>query len=383
LHLLSNAVKFTERGELEVQVVGACAVHNQVSLTFSIIDSGLGIARDDQRRIFSAFEQVDNSTTRLYGGAGLGLTMAAELLRRMGGQLSVESRLGQGSRFSFQLSLRTDADREDVPDAAEPAAESAPRRPLSILLAEDTPGNQQVICSILSKRGHSTLVASNGAEAVQSFRSRQQGIDVILMDVQMPVMDGYDATAEIRRLESGAGRRVPIIALTAHAPQGSQQECFAAGMDAYISKPIDLRKLTEAVEQLGYGRSRLREDFAGGSEPGNGAKGTLVDIPGVMRRLGGDLALLKEFVQVFDEDAPQLLESLRTALACGDASTMERGAHSLKGLTSNFGASRVVELAGKVEDAARAQRLDGSTQVLVQQLEREVSRLMAALADYR
>jgi CheY-like chemotaxis protein len=264
INMLSNATKFTDKGgvSLEVEVESIC--EREVWLRFNVLDTGIGISPEDQERIFAPFTQVDATTTRLHAGAGLGLAIVAELVRAMGGFRSVRSALGQGSTFSFTAPFTYDAVRRTEP---EPSREEAPsptsgipagqRPPLDVLLAEDTPTNQMLVVHTLRKRGHRVEVAPNGRAAVELAEGRS--FDVILMDLQMPGMDGFEATAAIRALP---GReRTPIIALTAHTMVGDRERCLDAGMEEYLSKPLDLRKLIEVVEGRALLASARSENF--------------------------------------------------------------------------------------------------------------------------
>ena len=253
MNLISNAVKFTERGTVALHVGLESRSEDRVRIRFSVADTGIGISAADQERIFAPFTQVDASSTRRHGGTGLGLAIASDLVEAMGGRLSVQSREGEGSVFSFALNLSTVAPKAEgePPGEAQPKNETAevrmsPHGVLRVLVAEDTPTNQKLISHVLQKRGHHIDIAATGEEAVAAVVKRQY--DVILMDVQMPKMDGLQATAAIRALP---GReRVPIIALTAHAMSGDRQRCLDAGMDHYLPKPLDIRKLLEVVEEL-------------------------------------------------------------------------------------------------------------------------------------
>jgi signal transduction histidine kinase len=263
MNLLSNAVKFSEQGQVWLKVTLEAATGNDARLLFSIADTGIGISPEDQQKIFAPFTQVDASTTRRHGGTGLGLAIASDLIRAMGGVLSVQSEKGCGSTFFFSLQMLQDAPplpvppvngkqeetfrRESPAQEAAPAAPASPGGPLRVLVAEDTPANQRLIFLVLSRRGHVVEFASNGREALQ--QASQKSFDVILMDVQMPEMDGLQATAAIRALPGSS--RVPIIALTAHAMAGDRDRCLAAGMDDYLAKPLDVMKLIEMVEACG------------------------------------------------------------------------------------------------------------------------------------
>ncbi|MBA4106571.1 MAG: hybrid sensor histidine kinase/response regulator [Pirellula sp.] len=250
-NLLTNAIKFTERGRvtLDVRVESCC--DREAWIRFAVIDTGIGISTIDQDRIFAPFTQVDASTTRRRDGAGLGLAISADLIRAMAGSRSVRSELGRGSEFRFTVPLLVDRRKlDDVPHAASIASspdvlsEPSSRPPIRVLLAEDTATNQLLVRHALNKRGHQVVVAGDGRTAVDYARRGQY--DVILMDLQMPDMDGFEATAAIRKLP---GRQPPIIALTAHTMVGDRERCLSAGMQDYLSKPIDLRQLIAIVEQ--------------------------------------------------------------------------------------------------------------------------------------
>jgi two-component system, sensor histidine kinase len=265
LNLLSNAVKFTDQGNIVLEVKLVEQLPQSAFIDFCVSDTGIGIPVDEQSRIFSPFTQVDATSTRRHSGTGLGLTIASDLVKAMGGQLSVKSEVGKGSRFSFTVTLarkELTAARETTPRqrpaaAKRPLIGDLPRvKGLKVLLAEDVRANQQIVVRTLEKRGHSVEVASNGVEAAE-FASRT-AYDVILMDVQMPEMDGFQATAAIRAFDPQS--QVPIIALTAHAMVGDRQRCVDAGMDDYLAKPLDLVRLVQVVEgyasnpelELGY-----------------------------------------------------------------------------------------------------------------------------------
>lgn len=251
MNLISNAVKFTERGRVTVSVEVVSLGPREAQLHFAVSDTGIGISVQDQERIFSPFTQVDASSTRQYGGTGLGLSIASDLVRAMGDRLSVKSDLGIGSTFSFTVSLLVDAHLStgtpwpDFERQIERGAkvESSPGDAIRVLLVEDTPANQKLVTQVLRKRGHFVDLAQNGFEAIE--RATQNDYDVILMDLQMPQIDGFQATAAIRALPNR--QRTPIIALTAHAMPGDRERCLAAGMDDYLAKPLDVRNLIDTI----------------------------------------------------------------------------------------------------------------------------------------
>ncbi|MDP2000736.1 MAG: ATP-binding protein [Rhodoferax sp.] len=243
-NLCDNAIKFTQAGSVSVQLawVGQAAAGYEVKV--SVSDTGVGIAPDKQKLIFSAFSQADTSITRQFGGTGLGLTISARLVELMGGQLGVDSVPGQGSSFHFTLKLGAVQATPDQPPQTPVASPTAPVRALHVLLAEDHPVNQLLVTTLLHKWGHTVTLAENGQIAVDLFPTAQW--DVVLMDVQMPVMDGLQATALIRSQESGP-HRVPIIALTANAMGTDRIECLQSGMNDYLSKPINASTLRDML----------------------------------------------------------------------------------------------------------------------------------------
>jgi signal transduction histidine kinase/CheY-like chemotaxis protein len=242
-NLVGNALKFTDAGHVLVSVTETVRTAGVSHLTFSISDTGIGIPADKHAAIFEAFRQADGSTTRQFGGTGLGLTISSTLVSLMGGRIWLESEPGAGSTFYFTLNLPVVA----APAAAPVHAEVAPGvRSRRILLVEDNIVNQRVATGMLSKRGHHVTVAQDGAEAVAALE--REPFDLVLMDLQMPGMSGLDATAAIRKRETTTGGHVRIIAMTARAMASDREQCLAAGMDGYLSKPIDRTLLFEAVE---------------------------------------------------------------------------------------------------------------------------------------
>jgi CheY-like chemotaxis protein len=267
-NLITNALKFTDRGRIAIEVASTKMASNEATLQFAVSDTGIGISEEDQKRIFAPFAQVDASSTRRHGGVGLGLAIATDLIRAMGGQLAVQSEVGKGSKFYFSISLPLDARHTQAPTKMTPTGsatadgagseqkiQSSPDK-LQVLLAEDMRANQMLVQYALKMRGHQVDIANDGREAVE--RAAEGAYDIILMDVQMPVLDGFQATAAIRANPKGA--RVPIIALTAHAMAGDHQRCLDAGMTGYLAKPLDIEQLIRTVET--YGRQPLDSGVA-------------------------------------------------------------------------------------------------------------------------
>jgi CheY-like chemotaxis protein len=258
LNLLNNAVKFTLQGRVAVEVALLSSEADHVVLGFGVEDTGIGIPAHRIEAMFEAFVQIDESTARRHGGTGLGLTICRNLVTLMGGRISARSEVGKGSRFEFSVRLgRADAlpiaDADGSPGtssseafgrATDPQSE---RRPLQILLAEDNLVNQRVACVKLAKAGHEVTVAVTGREVLQWHAERP--FDLILMDVQMPEMDGLEAARLIRQREGDTGEHILIVAVTANVMQGDAAQCLAAGMDAFIGKPVDWKKLQAVLEQ--------------------------------------------------------------------------------------------------------------------------------------
>ena len=512
VNLAGNAIKFTEQGEVVLEVGVAEAHAEAIGVHFAVRDTGVGIPKDKQALIFEAFSQADASTTRRYGGTGLGLAICNELALRMGGRMWVESEVGAGSTFHFTASfgrapeaprrpdfdwgrleglrvlvvddnatnrrileemllgwrmqpllaagadealglLQRERDAEaapalalldammpetdglmlaasihrepayaDVkmlllssasvthsaealaavgiqrqltkpvkpsdlldgiagamglarPDAVDPSppVRAGDVQPLRLLLAEDTVVNQRVAVRLLETRGHHVVVANNGREAVDAFvASKDAPFDLVLMDVQMPEMDGFEATAAIRSLEAETGGHLPILAMTAHAMRGDRERCLAKGMDGYISKPIHADALYAAVEGMAAEEGTRRSADA---------DGTPFDSRVALEQAGGSVETLREIVQIFSEEAPKLRATLTQALEAGDAPALQRAAHALKGSLAAFAASGAVGLAQRLERLASAGDLARARESW-DELERELARLDVALGRW-
>jgi signal transduction histidine kinase/ligand-binding sensor domain-containing protein/CheY-like chemotaxis protein len=246
LNLIGNSIKFTEHGEVGLSVRRCPGP--EVTLQFTVRDTGIGVPAEFQERIFDSFTQADGSTRRK-GGTGLGLAICSKFVELMGGRIWLESEPGKGSRFHFTARFEPVADPRRLPNPV-----PLPRMPdqaagaaLRILLAEDNPINQKLAKRAIEKMGHSVHVASNGLLAAEE--AARQTFDLILMDLQMPEMDGFESAATIRKAESPLGRHTPIVAMTAHAMQGDRENCLLSGFDDYISKPVDLQVLARTIEQ--------------------------------------------------------------------------------------------------------------------------------------
>jgi signal transduction histidine kinase/CheY-like chemotaxis protein len=248
-NLVSNAVKFSDRGKIVMRAEQNDESANEVTLSFEVSDTGIGIAADLQSAIFQPFSQADGSTSRKYGGSGLGLAIVAQLVRQMGGQIHVESELGRGSTFRFTARLAKTGHQsaENLACVSGQAGEPGTPPAITVLVAEDNPVNQKLAQSQLNLLGFAADVVNGGQEALDALALKPYPI--VLMDCQMPGMDGYAATVEIRRREAATAHRTIVIAMTAHALNGAREKCRAAGMDDYIGKPVDLDDLDSTLRR--------------------------------------------------------------------------------------------------------------------------------------
>jgi len=382
LNLAGNAIKFTEQGEVEIRVrtmTRDTATRDTAAyLEFAVRDTGIGIPAATVERLFQPFVQADASTARRFGGTGLGLSICRDLVQLMGGQIRVESELGEGSTFSFALRLPLVADMAShTTPAAVPPAD--PCRPLRILLAEDNPANQKLGMYILRDRGHTVELAGDGHQAVHmAGRCRY---DVIVMDVQMPGMNGLDAMATIRQQEGG-GPRVPIIAMTAHTMRGDRDRCLAAGADGYLSKPVNASELISLVERLASGMEHL----ASSRPPAPAAVGTaepvVFDPEEALSRCFHNVDMVREMVQCYFTDLDTLCPQLRAAAERGDYPEVSRLAHRLNGTLAYLGAQPARDAAQRLEQLCGRGPTPAAARDAVSLFEQECLTLRAALAEH-
>jgi two-component system sensor histidine kinase/response regulator len=519
VNLVGNAVKFTEEGNIVLNTELEESIGDEVRLHISVSDTGMGIPPEKQHVIFESFAQADGSTTRRFGGTGLGLTISRQLVELMGGRMWVESEVGKGSTFhftcNFQQGTATVSEEERIAGQALPGLNvlivdnksvnreilaemltnwgmnptladsgagaldlleaaknagypfpivildarmpkvdgfqvlqrirsnpglagavimliSANRRladaercrqlgvkqyltkpvgqseildailsalglgvvedrlivtsahvpekpkgpPLNILLSEDNPVNQKLAIRLLEKAGHRVTLASTGREAVKAWEnSGTPGFDIVLMDIQMPEMDGMEATAAIRDREKNSGKHIPIVAMTAHAMRGDKERCLASGMDGYISKPIHPDGLFGEIERCLAATERsstMTENTQESHEQ--------IDRISLLERVEGDQELLAEMIHLFQEDAPNLLKAMREALQAGDMAVLERSAHSLKGAVGNLSAKATAAAASQLESDAKNKDAESAKGSLVE-VERAVKQLLPVLAE--
>jgi len=527
-NLVGNAIKFTENGEVGVRAEQVPDENGKLRLRFTVHDTGIGIPKHKQAAIFDAFTQADGSTTRRYGGTGLGLTISARLVALMGGRLWVESEVGKGSAFHFEIqfekavgsiiksALRPLAKLRDVavlvvddnptnrrvleetlrhwearptcvdsgpaaltemhraaaagepyplilldammpdmdgftvaehiarePDLAGAAVmmlTSADRqgdaarcrsiglaaylvkpvkmaelqrviawalgqdssstttvvqnnsgtkklitpvnsttshtRPLRILLAEDNAVNQRVAVRLLQGYGHTVAVANHGGEAIAAMDREQ--FDLVFMDVQMPEVDGFEATRVIREKEALVGRHTPIVAMTAHAMKGDRERCLAAGLDEYLSKPVQRDELLHILAWV----ANNQEIIAAPKEENEAQQESnpALDRATAIERLGGDEDLFAELAGLFRVEGVRMMQEIRQSISAGDPAAIQRTAHGLKGAAGYLGGNRVAEAAHKLELIGASRDLAAAPEVLLQ-LEEEIDRLLSALSS--
>ena len=536
VNLLGNAVKFTEAGEIFVNLNAETITPERVRLHFSVSDTGIGIPADKRDQIFRPFEQAETSTTRRFGGTGLGLTISRQLVEMMHGRMWVESELGRGSTFHFIAEFGVAADQHrhepaeldslhDLPvlvvddnftnrrilsemlqywhmqpilaesaaaarqalqkaeesqhpirlilldhhmpgedgfhfaesvrgnllrehcriimissgsspfdaDACQkhgigrfmtkpviasellnevlrqfgrfttitpvqpsPVVTSSPVTSRRVLLVEDNEINRRVALGLLRSRGHQVLVAENGQEAVDTMAKHE--FDVVLMDMQMPIMDGYEATATIRKREHQTGGHIPIVAMTAEALKGDRERCLAAGMDDYVSKPIDPAEIYRAVERFpalclpadtgllnAYKNSIAPTEHLAElpsseqqSDAATGGSLPAIDWNVAKDRFTGGKEMLREFSELAKTETSKLLVDIRRAIETRDAKLLRLSAHTMKGCVMYFGAESVTQTALALENCGRTESFDGTDKELAT-LENELTRFHAAL----
>jgi signal transduction histidine kinase/CheY-like chemotaxis protein len=389
MNLIDNAIKFTRVGKIIVKASVKEQTSEMVRLEFSVSDTGIGISREDRERIFAPFTQADASTTRNYGGTGLGLAISSKLVELMQGQIWVESNPEQGSTFCFTvcLNIRHGADPE-APEAAEAAVAHAPKRALRVLVVEDTVTGQKLAEYLLAKRGHIAEIARDGRQAVEMISRGKY--DAVLMDVQMPVMDGFQATAAVRALPDPAKARLPIIAMTAHALKGDAERCLEAGMDAYISKPIRQEELIELIELLGEAESGAEikaPEF--GKEYSDPEPATYGKVPPLVFNLKaaidkcfGKYDFFLDMVKSFFSEADEQFQAMFQGSKQSKIEDVYRAAHQLKNTVLYLGAQPALDALNKVEQEVKSGALEAVDQAL-RELEAQLEYLKQNLLVYR
>ena len=374
LNLLGNAIKFTDRGEVRLDASAMLTTSGRASISFDISDTGPGIPADTLPRLFQKFEQADHSTTRRYGGTGLGLAICKELVELMDGSIGAESRIGEGSTFSFTLPLTVGI--APLPDPrATPRSERHAYR-LRVLCAEDVRTNQIIVSTLIENMGHDIRIVENGLQALHALSTA--AYDLVLMDGRMPMMDGEQAARLIRNGGNEDYRvldpAIPIIALTANASDHDRARYLAGGMDGFLSKPVDERKLYDQIEKtiaqhLSRGHALRPADALAHEAPaGEAALAAQFDVapPGVtasttvhiMPLAGLSEKHMQRITLAFLDEAPRRLELARSAVDAGNPAAASAAFHALKGSAGYLSSSRLHTLCHELESLAAAGDLE-------------------------
>jgi CheY-like chemotaxis protein/HPt (histidine-containing phosphotransfer) domain-containing protein/two-component sensor histidine kinase len=420
MNLVGNAIKFTRKGGIRVTVAQTATDEQQVSLSFSVRDTGIGIPADRVQSIFEPFTQVERVGTM--SGTGLGLTISSQLVELMGGRIAVQSKVGAGTVFTVDLSFpRANVDPESLASSTVKSTGryQAPPRRLKVLVAEDNAVNARVVRHFLEKAGAEVTLAENGAAALE--QALAVDYHLLLLDVQMPELTGLEVCQALRKHEQVSGGHRPIVMLTAQAMKGDREECLAAGADDYVTKPVTRRTLFSAIARLmdqgafGHAQSSghlpVAATLAGESSSSklptavpilettsSAPPNDRVSVPGVtansmalptdvldrvelLARVDGDRALLAEIVRLFVEERPALIESMEQALRDGDARALAQAAHKAKGAFGSLSAPLAQQAAVELELLARHGELALATDVFLR-LRQQVERLEAELRAF-
>ncbi len=383
LNFLKNAVKFTDRGQIDLRISKEKESDRHTVLKFNISDTGIGIPKDRMDRLFRPFSQADMSKARKYGGTGLGLVISKQIAELMGGQIGVESKEGKGSRFWFTACFekRSEVRGERSEVMGYPLTHDLlPRAHIRILLAEDNIANQKVALAILEKLGLSADVADNGRKAVEALRNTFYHL--VLMDIQMPETDGLEATRMIRDPASGVlNPKVPIVAMTANATPEDRENYFDTGMNDYISKPISPEKLQSVLVK--YVSPDIRLISAKDKEvPDDNCSLTkdIFDSQAFANRLNGDEKVLKRIIKDIPRHLAGQIEQLKTASDRKDAVSIRLYAHTIKGMCANISAHKLRDKAHQIELAGKEGRSD-IAHSLIEPLEREVEIFQSLISN--
>jgi two-component system, sensor histidine kinase len=364
INLVSNALKFTERGEITIKVHNVELTPEHVVIKFEVTDTGIGISPEALPLIFDRFAQADGSTTRRFGGTGLGLSIARQLTELMGGSIGADSLYGVGSNFWFTARLSRFSGQ--LPESYYKLIEEEVSKPSIIssrvLVVEDTKVNYEVCSELLMHMGHTATAANNGIEALELLLKER--FDMVLMDCQMPVMDGYEATRKYREWEMAqGGKRLPIIALTGNAMEQDKRLCLDAGMDDYLKKPFNLKQLKDIFarwlpdsKQDDTGNvsdiSKSAVHFETQSNPMPLLERAPLDAIKDLRRPGAP-DILAKVISVYETDSPQLIIAMRNGLAQNNTEELIRAAHSLKTSSAMLGAQHLADMCHSVEKTLR------------------------------
>ena len=376
-NIVGNAIKFTNEGGVALHVAPAPSQEPKdasITLEFHVRDTGIGIPEDNRARLFQSFDQLDGTVAKRFGGTGLGLAISKRLVKMMGGDIDVESQPGQGSTFFFNARFepasaavspeppthvlaRGETPGQSHPSGTRQAATSPARK---ILLAEDTPLNQKFISHLMRRAGHEVVVVGNGLQALEALA--RQDFDCVLMDVQMPRMDGIEATRRIRREVSGLfDPNIPIVALTAYAMESDRARTIDAGMNDYVSKPVAPGMLFAALDRVLGTVSRAVKAVA--NDKGDAVRPdwpALLDRKALVEKLENDVDLYVQLLDIFREELITRAVALEEAGSRGDTRELRFLAHALKSTAGTVGATAIQQLAAEIEHAAKADDIEAT-----------------------
>lgn len=393
LNLLGNAVKFTPQGKVQLAVyVDQASLEegrdDQVRLTFEISDTGIGISEEQISRLFNEFEQADASSTRRFGGTGLGLSISQRLVELMGGTIEVESKLKQGSKFCFSLMFRL-GKTKDIPQKQAQALLLSESQRLRlqekrILVVDDQPHNLEIMQALLNSQGMSTHQAAHGQEAILAVKSQPKGyFSAVLMDLQMPYMDGYEATRRLRQEYSL--EELPIIALSAHAYSSEKQSCLDSGFNDYLSKPVEIDRLWSALlqwlpQEEGRNRSIQKDDI---TLPEFTNSASQLNFSEAISRLGSVKLFMQQLGRL-PARLKQLQQQLRDAIEQDVTDQVFFFSHAIKGLAQSMGFVQIGSLASELEQKARQGLIETAlVEQLLQQIDQDLAESEAYLAHYQ
>ncbi len=378
LNLVGNAIKFTERGEVIVNIELLSKQEDDVELRFCVTDTGIGIPKEKLATIFEGFTQATNATTRKYGGTGLGLTIVKQLVELQGGSVLVESVEGHGSTFSFQLKFKEKTGsasdyQQDVLKEEPPLVEG-----LHVLLVEDNYLNQLLAKKVLSDWNWNVEVADNGLMAID--KADKQDFDVILMDIQLPEMDGYEATRYIRKNFPPHKASIPIIAMTAHAISGESDKCRQAGMNEYISKPFDPKVLySKVVGALPANHVSLDKDKNTEIEDQSHSTDSIIDLTYLNTLAKGNQEFVSEMIRIFMQQTPAALQSIKTSLDNKDWKSVRALAHKMKPSFAFMGIHSLKDVIHSIEEFADKEHNTEQIPILISTLELICNKALAEL----